>query len=344
MATSAIGRSVACGDLRNWQRSVACGDLRNWQSELQARPRVTQAIAHCPLPIAHCVLRLAYCGRLDGPTRIANRLPFAHPTHMIRIAISGVPGRLAVAVAAGVETSPEMELVAVFNPKRPGQTFGNLSMTTDHAAVVGDVVFESTDPDVVMTNLRAWRNAGMYAVVGTSGFTTERIETLRGFWGDDGPGCLIVPNFSIGAVLMMRFAEQAAPHFSGVEIVERHHHDKPDAPSGTSIATAARISAAGGSSIELSKEMVSGSRGGVVDGIRIHSLRMEATLSDQEVAYSRPGSCSRSTMGTAYGAYVDGALLAMRYVTTMSGVEVGLDGALDWRGGPPLRARVFDTL
>lgn len=251
---------------------------------------------------------------------------------MITVAISGVPGRLAVAVAAGVDASPEMELVAVFNPKRPGQTFGNLSMTTDHAAVVGDVVFESTDPDVVMTNLQAWRNAGMYAVVGTSGFTTERIETLRGFWGDDGPGCLIVPNFSIGAVLMMRFAEQAAPHFSGVEIVERHHHDKPDAPSGTSIATAARISAAGGSSIELSKEMVSGSRGGVVDGIRIHSLRMEATLSDQEVAYSRPGELlSIHHVGTAYGAYVDGALLAMRYVTTMSGVEVGLDGALDWR-------------
>ena len=98
----------------------------------------------------------------------------------------------------------------------------------------------------------------MHAVVGTSGFTRERIDEVRSFWGDDGPGCLIVPNFSIGAVLMMRFAEMAAPHFAGVEIVERHHHDKPDAPSGTSIATAQRIAAAGGSSIELSAEMVEG--------------------------------------------------------------------------------------
>lgn len=250
---------------------------------------------------------------------------------MIRIAFSGIPGRLASAVADAATTADDLEVAAFFNPNRPGQEHGGVAITASHDEVDADVVFESTEPTVVMENLRAWRGAGMAAVVGTSGFTLERIDEVRSFWSGEGPGCLIVPNFSIGAVLMMRFAEQAAPHFSGVEIIERHHHDKPDAPSGTSIATANRMSAAGGRAIELSDEVVAGARGASIGGIRIHSLRMEATLSDQEVALSRPGELlSVRHTGTSYGAFADGALLAMRYVGEVSGVEVGLDGALDW--------------
>jgi len=250
---------------------------------------------------------------------------------MIRITISGTPGRLATAVAAAVEAATDVDFVAGFNPHRPGEAFMGRETVAEHAAVIADVVFEATEPSVVMDNLRAWHTAGMGAVVGTSGFTGDRVAEVAGFWGDDRPGCLIVPNFSIGAVLMMRFAEQAAPHFAGVEIVERHHHDKPDAPSGTSIATAGRIAAAGGRSIEQSQELVAGSRGGSVDGVRIHSLRMEATLSEQEVAFAKPGErLAIHHVGASYGAFVDGALLAMRYVPTVSGVEVGLDGALDW--------------
>lgn len=250
---------------------------------------------------------------------------------MIRIAFSGIPGRLASAVAAAAESADGLEITGAFNPNRHGQQHAGLTITGRHDDVDADVVFESTEPTVVMENLRAWRTAGMAAVVGTSGFTLDRIEEVRSFWGEDGPGCLIVPNFSIGAVLMMRFAEQAAPHFSGVEIVERHHHDKPDAPSGTSIATANRMAAAGGRAIELSDEVVDGARGASVGGIRIHSLRMEATLSDQEVALSRPGELlSVRHTGTSYGAFADGAMLAMRYVGEVSGVEIGLDAALDW--------------
>lgn len=249
----------------------------------------------------------------------------------MRVAVSGVPGRLASAVAAGLAASTDLELTAAFNPRRHGEVFLGIEITGDHDTVAADAVFESTEPTVVMENLAAWRAAGMHAVVGTSGFTADRIAAVRSLWGDDGPGCLIVPNFSIGAVLMMRFAEQAAPHFTGVEIVERHHHDKPDAPSGTSIATAARIAAAGGRSIERSQELVPGSRGGMVEGVRIHSLRMEATLSDQEVAYSKPGELlSIHHAGSSYAAFVDGALLALRYVGEVRGVEVGLDNALDW--------------
>jgi len=249
---------------------------------------------------------------------------------MTRVAISGIPGRLASAVASGVATSTDLELTSLYNPRRPNETFLDLPISPHHAEVDCDVVFESTAPTVVMENLRAWREAGLHAVVGTSGFTQERLDEVRSFWGDDGPGCLIAPNFSIGAVLMMRFAEMAAPHFSGTEIIERHHQDKPDAPSGTSIATAARIAAAGGSSIEESTELISGSRGALVEGVRVHSLRMHATLSDQEVALSKPGELlSIHHVGTEYGSFVDGALLAIRFVSSTSGVTVGLDSALE---------------
>lgn len=254
----------------------------------------------------------------------------------IRIAVSGVPGRLASAVAAGIDAAPDLELSSVFNPHRGGQDFLGRAIAGTPAGVTGDVVFESTEPTVVMENLRAWREAGMAAVVATSGFTVERLDALRTLWGADGPGCIVVPNFAIGAVLMMRFAEQAAPFFSGVEIVERHHHDKPDAPSGTSIATAARIAAAGGASTEHSRDLVPGARGAAVSGVRIHSLRMHATLSDQEVAFSKAGELlSVRHEGNTYEAFVDGALLAMRFVTTAPGVTVGLDAALDWWAARP---------
>ena len=249
---------------------------------------------------------------------------------MIRIAVSGMPGRLASAVAAGIASAADLDLTALYNPNRLGESFHDIPITTERSVVDCDVVFESTETTVVMDNLRAWREAGLHAVVGTSGFTQERLDELRSFWGDDGPGCLIAPNFSIGAVLMMRFAELAAPHFSGIEIIERHHHDKPDAPSGTAIATAARIAAAGGSSLEDSKELVAGARGALVEGVRIHSLRMDATLSNQEVALSKHGELlSIHHVGTEYGSFVDGALLALRYVSSTSGVTVGLDGALE---------------
>lgn len=249
---------------------------------------------------------------------------------MTRVAISGIPGRLASAVAAGVERADDLELTAAFNPRRSGQSFGSHTIVGDANGIAADVVFEATEPDVVMDNLRAWRAAGLHAVVGTSGFTDARLEELRDFWGTDGPGCLVAPNFSIGAVLMMRFAELAAPHFSGIEIIERHHHDKPDAPSGTAIATAARLAGAGGASIEESKELIEGARGASIDGIRIHSLRLEATLSDQEVALSKSGELLtiRHT-GTLYESFADGALLALRHVQSTAGVTVGLDAALE---------------
>jgi 4-hydroxy-tetrahydrodipicolinate reductase len=240
---------------------------------------------------------------------------------MIRVAISGIPGRLATATAAGIAASDDLDLVALYNPNRGGDAFNGIPISASHDEIKCDVVFESTEPTVVMGNLRAWRKAGLHAVVATSGFTRERLDEVRSFWGEDGPGCLIAPNLSIGAVLMMRFAELAAPHFTGIEVVERHHHDKPDAPSGTAIAT---------SSHEESSELVAGSRGAKVEGVRVHSLRLDATLSNQEVALSKSGELlSIHHVGTEYASFADGALLAIRHVADTKGVTVGLDAAIE---------------
>jgi 4-hydroxy-tetrahydrodipicolinate reductase len=240
-----------------------------------------------------------------------------------------VPGHLSSAVAQGIIDTPSMELTGVYNPHRAGEEFAGHSITATSSDLDADVVFEATNPDVVIDNLRTWHGAGMHAVVGTSGFTADRLQEVRSFWDNPKLGCLIVPNFSIGAVLMMRFAEMAAPHFAGTEIIERHHHDKPDSPSGTSIATAARIAAVGGASHDLSSELVPGARGALVEGVRVHSLRLNATLSDQEVALSKSGEilAIRHT-GTEYSSFVDGALVGIEFVLTKSGVTVGLDEAL----------------
>jgi 4-hydroxy-tetrahydrodipicolinate reductase len=119
---------------------------------------------------------------------------------MIRVAISGIPGRLATATAAAIAASDDLELVALYNPHRGGEAFNGIPISASHDEIECDVVFESTEPTVVMDNLRAWCEAGLHAVVATSGFTRERLDEVRSFWGEDGPGCLIAPNFSIGAV------------------------------------------------------------------------------------------------------------------------------------------------
>jgi 4-hydroxy-tetrahydrodipicolinate reductase len=140
----------------------------------------------------------------------------------------------------------------------------------------------------------------------------------------------VVPNFSIGAVLMMRFAAEAAGHFEAVEIVERHHATKPDAPSGTSLATAMGVARAGGSSAEGSTELVTGARGAAVDGVRVHALRLPGLIAQQEVALSNPGEVlSIEHLSTSYQSFAAGALLAVRRVRDLgSGVHLGLEAVL----------------
>lgn len=248
---------------------------------------------------------------------------------MISVAVSGAGGRLAGPIIGAVAGAEDLELTALYNPNRVGQEIEGVSVSDDMAGIDADVIVETAHPDVVFANLEAWRDSDAAAVVGTSGFTPERLERLETMWGDGAP-CLVVPNFSIGATLMMRFAAEAAQHFEAVEIVERHHATKPDAPSGTSLATAMGLSEHGGGSVAGSEEMAPGARGADVEGVRIHSLRLPGLIAQQEVALSNVGEVlSIEHLSTSHESFAGGALLAIRKVGMLSGgVHLGLDTVL----------------
>jgi 4-hydroxy-tetrahydrodipicolinate reductase len=249
---------------------------------------------------------------------------------MIRVAISGAGGKLASPIAAAVAAAPDLELTCLFNPNRVGAEMHGVTVTGDPGEVSGDVIVETAHPDVVFDNLSHWRAAGLATVVGTSGFTPERLDQLRSAWGDEGPPALVVPNFSIGAVLMMRFAAEAAGHFEAVEIIERHHSTKPDAPSGTALATAMGVAGGGGGSTEGSAELVPGARGADVNGVRVHALRLPGLISQQEVALSNDGEVlSIEHLSTSYESFASGALIAIRSIHDLPpGVHLGLDRVL----------------
>lgn len=248
---------------------------------------------------------------------------------MISVAVSGAGGKLAGPIISAVAEADDLELAGLYNPNRAGTEMSGLIILGDPLSVSADVLVETAHPDVVFGNLEAWRAAGVAAVVGTSGFTPERLEQLRSMWGSDTP-CLVVPNFSIGATLMMRFASEAASHFEAVEIVERHHATKPDAPSGTALASAMGVAEAGGRSADESEELVRGARGAKVEGVRVHSLRLPGLISQQEVALSNSGEVlSIEHLSTSYESFAAGAVLAVRKVGGLEGgVHLGLDTVL----------------
>lgn len=249
----------------------------------------------------------------------------------VQVVVSGAGGKLAAPIIDAIDAAEDLEISGLYNPNRGGETINGHEVAGSYAGVAGDVAVETAHPDHVFENLAAWRSKEMDAVVGTSGFTEERLTRLSQLWGSDGPSCLVVPNFSIGAVLMMEFAANAAQHFDAVEIIERHHSTKPDAPSGTALATAKGVSDSGGSSAEGSDELVPGARGAGVQGVRIHSLRLPGLISHQEVAMSNPGEVfSIEHMSTSYESFAQGALLAIRRVDSLGpGVHLGLAALLE---------------
>lgn len=252
---------------------------------------------------------------------------------MIDVAVSGAMGRLGSVISSGVAAAEDMRLSGLYAPGHEGKSYANISISGNSEKLSAQVIVECAHPGVVMDNLKTWHDKGFSVVVGTSGFTEERLAELRSFWGAEDQGCLVVPNFSIGAVLMMRFAEEASPYFESVEIVERHGAKKPDAPSGTALATAMRIAGHRNATSEPSvQEIIAGARGGLASGVRVHSLRMAGLLSDQEVAFSNTGETfSLLHRSTSYQSFVDGALLAIRHIKKMKGVSIGLDALLGIR-------------
>jgi 4-hydroxy-tetrahydrodipicolinate reductase len=197
-------------------------------------------------------------------------------------------------------------------------------------------VVDFTHPDAVMGNLEFCIAHGMHAVVGTTGFDADRLETVRGWLEDSqGTGVLIAPNFSIGAVLMMRFAADAARFYESVEVIELHHPDKADAPSGTARRTAELIAAARreaglGPIPDATSTGLEGARGADVDGIRVHGLRLRGLVAHQEVILGGVG----ETLTIRHDSldrvsFTPGVLLGLRRVAERPGLTVGLEELLD---------------
>lgn len=246
----------------------------------------------------------------------------------MRVAVSGAGGRMGSLVVEAIRSAPDLELGGLYDTEpMPDQ-----GVSKDPEVVRGaDVVVEFTVPGAVMGNLERWRSMGVHTVVGTSGFTEDRLEQLRRSWGSGPPNCLIAPNFSVGAVLMMRFAELAAPHFKAAEVVELHHDHKADAPSGTAINTAARMAAAKPDQVRAveSTEIVDGARGADVGGIPVHGIRLPGLLAHQEVLLGNDGELLTIRHDTTDRiSFMAGVLLAVRGVATLPGVTVGIESLL----------------
>lgn len=252
---------------------------------------------------------------------------------MIHVGVSGAAGRMGRLVAAAVAAAPDLELVAGYDPGAAGQEVGGLHISADPEAMgSAEVVVEFTNPSVVLGNLARWRALGVHAVVGTSGFDAARLGALRELWGSGGGRCLVAPNFSIGAVLLLRFAAEAAPHFAAAEVIEAHHDGKVDAPSGTALAAAAALARSGGRQERAveSQELAAGARGARVEGVPVHSLRLPGMMGYHEVILGAPGETLTMRHDTTErSSLVPGVLLAVRGVAALPDpVTVGLEALL----------------
>ncbi|MFY0407721.1 4-hydroxy-tetrahydrodipicolinate reductase [Solicola sp. PLA-1-18] len=245
---------------------------------------------------------------------------------MVRVAVLGAKGRMGSESCAAVEAADGLELVARID----------LGDDLDDVAAAGaQVALDFTRPDAVMEHLRWCVEHGVHAVVGTSGFTDERVAEVRELLGDDPQvGVLVVPNFSIGAVLMMRFAQVAAPFFESVEVIELHHPDKVDAPSGTAQRTAELIAAArreaGSAPIpDATTHDEKGARGADVEGVRVHAVRSRGIVASQEVLLGDQGETLTLRHDSIHReSFMPGVVAGLRGVVDLRGVTVGLDGVL----------------
>jgi 4-hydroxy-tetrahydrodipicolinate reductase len=256
---------------------------------------------------------------------------------MTRVAVSGAAGRMGRLVAEAVASADGLEFVAAYDPPGAGRQVAGITVSAEPEVVAGaEVVVEFSNPSVVLANVARWRRLGLHAVVGTSGFDEARLAVLRRKWGSGPPNCLVVPNFSVGAVLLVHFAAAAAPHFAAAEVVEAHHDRKADAPSGTALAAAAAMTRAGGRQDRevVAREGVPGVRGGRVEGVPVHSLRLPGVIGFHEVIFGTAGETLTIRHDiTDRASFLPGVLLGIRRVGSLPDpVTVGLEGLL---GLPP---------
>ncbi|MEV6951443.1 4-hydroxy-tetrahydrodipicolinate reductase [Streptomyces sp. NPDC051183] len=245
----------------------------------------------------------------------------------LRVAVLGAKGRIGAEAVRAVEAAEDMELVAALGRGDDLETL---------AEAGAQVAVELTTPDSVMGNLDFLVRHGIHGVVGTTGWTEDRLAQLN-TWLAASPatGVLIAPNFSIGAVLTMKFAAQAARYFESVEVVELHHPNKVDAPSGTATRTAQLIAAARAEAgcapqPDATATGLEGARGANVDGVPVHAIRLRGLLAHQEVLLGGEGETLTIRHDSLHhSSFMPGILLGVRRVTQTPGLTFGLENFLD---------------
>jgi 4-hydroxy-tetrahydrodipicolinate reductase len=240
---------------------------------------------------------------------------------MIKVGVLGAQGRMGSEVVKAITESADCTLVAALDQ---GDSLD--------ALIGADVVVDFTTPDVVMANLEFLVANGIHAVVGTTGFSEDRIAILKA-WLSANPatGLLIAPNFAIGAVLMMEFAEKAAKYFESAEIIELHHPNKVDAPSGTAARTASLISDARKKADlspmpDATTTEQAGARGALVGDVPVHSIRLRGLIAHQEVLFGGLGETLTIRHDSLDRAgFMPGVLLGVRQISSHPGLTVGLE-------------------
>jgi 4-hydroxy-tetrahydrodipicolinate reductase len=242
----------------------------------------------------------------------------------MRVGVLGAKGKVGATMVSAVQAAEDLTLSAEVDLGDP------LSLLTDTDT---EVVIDFTHPDVVMGNLEFLIDNGIHAVVGTTGFTTERLERVESWLADRDTSVLIAPNFAIGAVLSMHFAKQAAPFFDSAEVIELHHPHKADAPSGTAARTAKLIAESRKDlppNPDATSTSLPGARGADVDGIPVHSVRLAGLVAHQEVLFGTEG----ETLTIRHDSldrtsFVPGVLLAVRRLKERPGLTVGIEPLLN---------------
>jgi 4-hydroxy-tetrahydrodipicolinate reductase len=260
---------------------------------------------------------------------------------MIKVGVFGAAGRMGATVCQAVHEAPDMELVAAVDPLHAGidlQQLGiagtGLQVASKPDALEGaeaQVAVDFTVIEAARDNVRWCAAHGVHAVVGTTGWSEGELGEYAELFDQSSANAVIAPNFAIGAVLMMRFAELAAPYFETAEILEFHHDQKIDAPSGTAVLTARRLAAASKdwSDDPTTKVVAEGARGGTVDGIPVHAVRMRGMVASQEVLLGTTGQSLAIRHDTFdRSSFMPGVLLAVHKVSERAGLTIGLDALL----------------
>ncbi len=262
---------------------------------------------------------------------------------MIKVGVSGAAGRMGKEVVKTVINDSELELVCAIDKFQTGQNvYESVIIESDTAKSIEinnpDVIVDFTEPSAVFENAKTYLNMGVAPVIGTTGLTVNQIEELKNLSQKKQKGCLIAPNFAIGAVLMMMFAKSAAKYFNNAEIIELHHNQKKDAPSGTAIKTAQMMSEVNPDFQEgnvQETELIQGSRGGLYKNgsgmgkINIHSIRMPGFVASQEVIFGSNGQTLTIKHDTINReCFMSGVVLAIKHVYKNNDFVFGLENIL----------------